>query len=61
MKKYTLLPISFSNVKNTLHYANLIAQQHDTTLKFNALLSGLNYNREYDFGALDYDEGIRKC
>jgi nucleotide-binding universal stress UspA family protein len=59
--KNILLPISFSETsKNALHYANLMALQHGATLSLMHCYSSLNYNREYDFGALNYDEGIRK-
>jgi nucleotide-binding universal stress UspA family protein len=59
--KNILLPISFSeNSKNALHYANLIAKEYGATLSLMHCYSGYEYNREYDFGALDYDQGIKQ-
>ena len=59
--KNILLPISFSETsKNALHYANLIAIEYGATLSLMHCYSGYEYNREYDFGALDYDEGIKQ-
>jgi len=59
--KNILLPISFSeNSKNALHYANSIAKEYGATLSLMHCYSGYEYNREYDFGAFDYDEGIKQ-
>lgn len=56
-----LIPISFSETsKNALQCSNLIAKQYGATLSLMHCYSGYQYNREYDFGALDYDEGIKK-
>ena len=59
--KNILVPISFSETsKNALFYANLIAKQYGATLSLMHCYSGLEYNREYDFGKLGYAEGIRQ-
>jgi nucleotide-binding universal stress UspA family protein len=59
--KNILLPISFSETsKKALHHANLIAKQNGSILSLMHCYSGLEYNREYDFGALNYDEGIKQ-
>ncbi len=59
--KNILLPISFSETsKNTLHYANLIAEEFGASISLIHCYSSYDYNREYDFGTLDYDEGIKQ-
>ncbi|WAC01266.1 universal stress protein [Lacinutrix neustonica] len=59
--KNILLPISFSETsKNALYCANLIAKEHGATLSLLHCYSGYEYNREHDFGALGYDEGVRR-
>jgi nucleotide-binding universal stress UspA family protein len=59
--KNILIPISFSETsKNALHHANLIAKQYGATLTLMHCYSGFEYNREYDFGKLKYDEGIKQ-
>ncbi len=59
--KNILLPISFSETsKNSLYNANSIANQYGATLSLMHCYSGLEYNRDYDFGTLDYDEGIKE-
>tara|TARA_R110001606_G_scaffold58640_3_gene140147 strand:+ start:1340 stop:2116 length:777 start_codon:yes stop_codon:yes gene_type:complete len=59
--KNILLPISFSETsKNALHYANLIAKEFGASISLIHCYSGYDYNREYDFGALDYDQGIKQ-
>lgn len=59
--KNILLPISFSETsRNALHYANLIAKEYGSTINLVHCYSGYEYNREYDFGELDYDVGIKQ-
>ena len=59
--KNILVPISFSETsKNALLYANLIAKKHNATITLMHCYSVYTYNREYDFGPLNYNEGIKK-
>lgn len=59
--KNILVPISFSETsKNALLYANLIAKKHNATITLMHCYSVYAYNREYDFGPLNYNEGIKK-
>ena len=59
--KNILVPISFSEAsKNALHHASLIAKPSDATISLLHCYVVEEYAREYDFGALDYEKGIKK-
>ena len=59
--KNILVPISFSESStNALCHANLIAKQNGATLSLMHCYPALEYNREYDFGKLSYDAGIKQ-
>lgn len=59
MKKI-LVPISFSNTsKNAIHHANAIARKYNASVSLLHCYPAQEYNRDYDFGKVDYDTGIK--
>ena len=59
--KNILVPISFSETsKNALNHAYCLAKEHGATLSLLHCYPIQDYNREYDFGKLDYDKGIKQ-
>lgn len=60
MKKI-LVPISFSEASsNSLRMAVSIAKKHNATISLLHCFTGHSFNREFDFGSLSYEEGIRR-
>ncbi len=59
--KNILVPISFSETsKNALQHAYVLAKQYGATLSLLHCYPAQKYNRKYDFGAIDYDKGIKQ-
>jgi hypothetical protein len=59
--KNILVPISFSeSSKQALQYACSIAKQYGSTLSLLHCYPVQKYNRIYEFGKDDYDQGIKK-